>query len=499
MTQTAGPSLSPDVLGGAPERWCSGARGRRHRALGMAPRHRRTGHSPRTSSAARVSARRLRRREPDLPRPPAARRSRAGGGGDRRGRRERQRDRPRVPHRRCERRRALVQRPGPRAPRCERPADPPRRHDAGGAGDGRDRAPHAPPAGRAAAAPRRRPRSPSSRSTRRSAASPRWPGARSRSSARACGYSTSRARTSAVTTCTGAACASTWPAPSLEAAAYPAYFRALEERPLGGGLRRAPRPAHRRARRRLPRPARHRRDARGAGPPRQAAWWASSATSTSGRRAQWLLDEKSYAASIADLAAMALDAERAGAARRRSRAQRGALPHFRESLDRGHPAGRDLAAGRARRSSGGAGRAHPPPRRRGRGERLAREAARRVVAAAPRRPYARVAGAARGRREDPHRMDPRRLPVQRVRDRPRRRRRRDAVAARVDDRRDRGRPPRRAVEHVAQHHPAQGGDAGARVPGAPRPPHRPAEPQVARRAAGRRCSRRRAGPARASR
>ena len=62
--------------------------------------------------------------------------------------------------------------------------------------------------------------------------------------------------------------------------------------------------------------------------------------------------------------------------------------------------------------------------------------------------------------------------------------RRDAVAARIHDRRHGRRPARCAVEHVAQHHPAQGGGAGARVPGPPRLSHRPAEPQVARRTAG---------------
>ena len=42
-----------------------------------------------------------------------------------------------------------------------------------------------------------------------------------------------------------------------------------------------------------------------------------------------------------------------------------------------------------------------------------------------------------------------------------------------------------AVEHLAEHHTPQGGGAGARVPGPPRSADRPAEPQVARRTAGR--------------
>ena len=161
-----------------------------------------------------------------------------------------------------------------------------------------------------------------------------------------------------------------------------------------------------------------------------AAWWASSATSTSGRRASGCSTRRATPPrSRISSRWCSMPSERARLGRRLGRSEeryRTFVSLSTEGILRveiSPPVALDAPAG-------GAGRAHPPPRRRGRGERLAREAARRVVAAAPRRPYARVAGAARSRGEDPHRMDPRRLPVQRVRDRPRRRRRRDAVAAR---------------------------------------------------------------------
>ena len=379
--------------------------------------------------------------------------------------------------------RTLVQRQGAGAARRRRPAGPHRRHDAGDVRDGGDRAPHAPAAGGPPPAPRRGSHHPASG---RRGVPPHHRGRRAHA----------RDRTHERLALRRVAHVHPLPQP-LPAQPPPAHGGRLagggrlpgvlpraRNRPRRRRLGRAPRPAHHRARGRLSRAARHRRDARGADPPRRA----------SGRRR--VPRARRAAAPVADrreeLRGVDRRPRRDGARRRRARAargparaQRGALSHLRQPLDRGDPARGDLAAGLARGAGRGAGRAHPPARRRRRGERVAREAPRRRVAAAAHRPHARVAGPVRRGGEGPDRVDPRRLPVQRVRDRPRRRRRRDALAPRLDDRRHDRRPAGRAVEHLAEHHPAQGSGAGARVPGPPRSAHRPAEPQVARRTAGR--------------